>query len=146
VVDVETTGLSASFGDRVCEIGIVLAQGDAILDTYQTLVNPQRPISPGAASVNGLSDADMCQAPIFAEIADQALERIDGSCWSATTPLRPGLFECRAPAWGLGSRPAVIDTLILPAAISISARTARPLVAAYLGIETPQAHRAWAMP
>ncbi len=40
--DVETTGLSAVFGDRICEVGIVRARGDEILDTYQTLVNPQR--------------------------------------------------------------------------------------------------------
>ena len=49
VVDVETTGLSPSYGDRVCEVGIVRAQDDQILDTYQSLVNPQRPISPGAS-------------------------------------------------------------------------------------------------
>ena len=79
VVDVETTGLSAAFGDRICEIGLVRARGDAILDTYQTLVNPQRPISPGARRVNGLSDAELQPAPLFASIADQVLARIDGA-------------------------------------------------------------------
>ncbi len=38
--DVETTGLSALYGDRICEVGLVRAQGDEILATYQTLVNP----------------------------------------------------------------------------------------------------------
>ena len=54
-------------------------RGDAILDTYQTLVNPQRPISPGARRVNGLSDAELQPAPLFASIADQVLARIDGA-------------------------------------------------------------------
>ena len=62
VVDVETTGLSAAFGDRICEVGILRALDDRILDTYQTLVNPQRPISPGASRVNGLRDEDVSAA------------------------------------------------------------------------------------
>ena len=51
--DVETTGLSAAYGDRICEVGLVRAQGDEILDNYQSLVNPGRPFSPGAARSTG---------------------------------------------------------------------------------------------
>ena len=29
--DVETTGLSAFYGDRICEVGLVRVQGDEIL-------------------------------------------------------------------------------------------------------------------
>ena len=144
VVDVETTGLSASFGDRVCEIGIVLAQGDTILDTYQTLVNPQRPISPGAASVNGLSDADVCQAPIFAEIADQALGRIDGRllvCHNA--PFDLGFLEAEFSRLDRRWEPAgVIDTLDLARRYFQFRSNSLPAIAAQLRVETPQAHRA----
>lgn len=146
VVDVETTGLSAAFGDRVCEIGVVLAQGDAILDTYQTLVNPQRPISPGAASVNGLSDADVCQAPAFIEIADQALARIDGKllvCHNASFDL--GFLEAEFSRLGRRFGPTgVIDTLDLARRYFHFPSNSLPFIAAQLRVETPQAHRALA--
>ena len=51
-LDLETTGLSPWFGDRICEVGIVLTEGKRIKSTYQQLVNPERPLSPAAASTN----------------------------------------------------------------------------------------------
>ena len=67
-LDVETTGLSPWFGDRICEIAILCCKGEEILAAFDTLVNPARPISPGAARVNGLTEADLADAPSFAEI------------------------------------------------------------------------------
>ncbi len=75
-LDLETTGLSPWFGDRICEVGIVLTEGRRIKGTYQTLINPGRPLSPGAASVNGLSEADLASAPPFAELANRIEEQI----------------------------------------------------------------------
>jgi DNA polymerase-3 subunit epsilon len=78
VLDVETTGLSPAYGDRVCEIGLVTARGDQVIDTFQSLVNPQRPLSPAAARVNGLSDSMLHDAPVFARLAGTVLDRLDG--------------------------------------------------------------------
>jgi DNA polymerase-3 subunit epsilon len=146
VVDVETTGLSAFYGDRVCEVGIVTARGDAILDTYQTLVNPQRPISPGAARVNGLSDAEVCQAPTFAEIAAQVLARIDGTtlvCHNA--PFDLGFLSAEFAYLGQPWQPdSVIDTLDLARRHFHFPSNSLPAIASYLRLETPQAHRALA--
>ncbi|MCL4528906.1 MAG: exonuclease domain-containing protein [Chloroflexi bacterium] len=75
-LDLETTGLSPWFGDRICEVGIVITEGRRIKGTYQTLVNPERPLSPGAASINGLSEADLESAPSFAELANRIEEQI----------------------------------------------------------------------
>ena len=78
-LDTETTGLSAWFGDRICEIAILRCRGDLILDSFDTLVNPQRPISPGAARVNGLTDAELASAPPFAEIADRVMPLLENA-------------------------------------------------------------------
>src|SRR5512134_59596 len=78
-LDLETTGLSPWFGDRICEVGIVISEGRRIKDQYQQLVNPERPLSPGAASTNGLTDEDLLSAPFFAEIADNVLEWLRGA-------------------------------------------------------------------
>jgi DNA polymerase-3 subunit epsilon len=144
VVDVETTGLSAAYGDRICEVGIVHAQGSEVLDTYQTLVNPQRPISPGASRVNGLRDADVCQAPLFVEIASEVLARVDGVvlvCHNA--PFDLSFLEAELARLELPWRPAgVVDTLDIARRHFRFASNSLPAVAARLRIETPQAHRA----
>jgi DNA polymerase-3 subunit epsilon len=144
VVDVETTGLFPFSGDRVCEVGIVSAQGDIIVDMYQTLVNPQRPISSGAARVNGLSDLDVSQAPTFAEIADQVLARIDGKilvCHNA--PFDLGFLNAEIAYLGRLWQPAgVFDTLDLCRQHFRFRSNSLTAVASQLGIETPQAHRA----
>jgi DNA polymerase-3 subunit epsilon len=70
-LDLETTGLSPWFGDRICEVGIILTEGKRIKNTFQTLVNPERPLSPAAASTNRLTDEELRQAPFFSSIADQ---------------------------------------------------------------------------
>jgi len=72
-LDLETTGLSAWFGDRVCEVGIVISEGKRIKEQYQQLVNPERPLSPGAMSTNGLTDDDLSSAPAFAEVAESVI-------------------------------------------------------------------------
>jgi DNA polymerase III epsilon subunit family exonuclease len=79
VVDVETTGLSSAGGDRVCEIGAVRLRGGAIVDTFGTLVNPQRPVSAGAYAVNRISPAMLQGAPEFTEIVPRLKELIDDS-------------------------------------------------------------------
>jgi len=78
-LDLETTGLSPWFGDRICEVGIVISEGKRIKEQYQQLVNPERPLSPGAASTNGLSNADLASAPVFADIADEVLKWLKGA-------------------------------------------------------------------
>jgi len=72
-LDLETTGLSPWFGDRICEVGIVITEGKRIKEQYQSLVNPEHPISPGAASTNGLTDDDLRSAPVFEEVAPKVL-------------------------------------------------------------------------
>jgi DNA polymerase III subunit epsilon len=142
--DVETTGLSAFFGDRICEVGIVRAQGDEILDTYQTLVNPQRPISPGAARVNGLSDEQVRQAPSFSEIAASLLALLDGAvlvCHNA--PFDLSFLQAELSRLGQPYRPAgVIDTLDIARRYYRFPSNSLSAIASRLGIETPRAHRA----
>lgn len=40
VIDFETTGLSPQQGDRAIEIGVAVFDGDRVIDTYQSLMNP----------------------------------------------------------------------------------------------------------
>lgn len=72
-LDVETTGLSPWFGDRICEIAVVRCEGDRVIQSFDSLLNPERPISPGAARVNGLKDFELKNAPRFIDIAERVM-------------------------------------------------------------------------
>lgn len=75
-LDVETTGLSPWFGDRICEVAILRCDGDQVIDSFNSLLNPERLLSPGAARVNGLKDADLKTAPRFIDVVDRVLALI----------------------------------------------------------------------
>src|SRR3989338_7978764 len=65
--DVETTGLSSQNGDRICEVAILKYKNEKIIDTFQTLINPLRPISEGALAVNGITPRMLKGKPLFRE-------------------------------------------------------------------------------
>ncbi len=142
--DVETTGLNPQFGDRICEVGIVVAQGDQVVDTFASLVDPQRPISPGAAAVNGLSDDLLRGQPTFAEIADEVVGRLNGQivvCHNA--PFDLGFLYSELDRLGRSCRPRqVIDTLQLARQHFHFASNSLGAVASALGILVQDAHRA----
>jgi DNA polymerase-3 subunit epsilon len=70
-LDIETTGLSPWFGDRICQIAIVLTEGKRIKSTLELHLNPEHEISPAAFHINGLDESKLSAAPRFEEITDQ---------------------------------------------------------------------------
>jgi DNA polymerase-3 subunit epsilon len=70
-LDIETTGLSPWFGDRICQIAIVITEGRRIKSTVDLILNPERELSPAASHINGLDESKLSAAPKFAEITDQ---------------------------------------------------------------------------
>ncbi len=70
VVDIETTG-SYALGNGITEIAIVIHDGKKVLNFYETLVNPQRPIPLFIQSLTGITDEMVMNAPVFEEVASQ---------------------------------------------------------------------------
>jgi DNA polymerase-3 subunit epsilon len=73
-IDVETTGLAPSDGHRVCEIALLRFLRGTVVDSLVSLVNPLRPISPGASAVNGITDAMVVRAPTFPDLFPRILD------------------------------------------------------------------------
>jgi DNA polymerase III epsilon subunit family exonuclease len=146
VLDVETTGLSARMGDRICEVAVVLARGGQILDEFQTLVNPQKPISRGASAVNGITDWMVRDAPTFRSVAPALVRALDGTIMVAHNASFDMAFissELRAAGFTPPSNP-VVDTLALARRCYTFHSNKLGDVARSLGIRTQGLHRALA--
>lgn len=63
VVDLETTGGSASAGSMITEIGAVKVRGGEVLGEFQTLVNPHTRIPPFIAVLTGITDSMVADSP-----------------------------------------------------------------------------------
>jgi DNA polymerase III epsilon subunit-like protein len=78
LVDIATTGFSPANGDRIVEIAIALMDADGrIRDEYATIVNPGRDVGP--VFLHGISNIEVRDAPSFADIAGEILDRLDGA-------------------------------------------------------------------
>lgn len=80
VLDTETTGLEASKGHRIIEIGCIeLSERRATGRSFHRYLNPQRLIDEGAMAVHGISNEFLVDKPLFAEIVEELLTFIDGA-------------------------------------------------------------------
>ena len=70
-LDIETTGLSPWFGDRICQIAVIVTEGKRIKRTLDLLLDPERELSPSAVHANGLEGESLKGKPCFAEVADE---------------------------------------------------------------------------
>ena len=68
VVDTETTGGSAQF-NRVIDIAVLRFKGGEIVEKFQTLLNPQRPIPEWITNLTGITDEMVRSAPVFSQVA-----------------------------------------------------------------------------
>lgn len=77
VIDTETTGLYPGLGHRVVEVAAVRFERWQPVGQLTRLVNPGRPIDPGASAVSGITDADLDGQPPFAAVIDDLLALLD---------------------------------------------------------------------
>jgi len=81
VIDVETTGLSPSW-HRVVEVAVVHVDARGRRTTeWTTRVNPEGPV--GATHIHGITEADVADAPRFAEVIPQLNAYLRGRAVSA---------------------------------------------------------------
>lgn len=82
VIDIETTGGRAS-RDRITEVAIVLHDGESILDTFETLINPECYIPYGITQLTGITQEMVAEAPKFYEVARDIVEMTEGAIFVA---------------------------------------------------------------
>ena len=82
IVDIETTG-GLKGGNRITEIGLVKVQYGKVIDTWTSLVNPERHIPGFITSLTGISDSMVYNAPVFVDIVKPLLDKLAGSIFVA---------------------------------------------------------------
>jgi DNA polymerase III epsilon subunit family exonuclease len=146
IFDTETTGLETAIGDRIVEIAGIRFKGKIRLATFETLVNPNRPISLAAQMVNNITPEMLKDAPSIDKVMPEFLDFARGSClcsYNAAFDLEFLNNELKFMGKNLPEDIVVADILkmarrLLPGLESYSLW----FVADNLGIKTKQEHRA----
>lgn len=81
-VDIETTGTNALSG-RIIEIGILKVQDGELIETYETLINPEMRVDPFIEQMTGINYESLTGAPLFGDIKDKLIEILDESIFVA---------------------------------------------------------------
>ena len=74
-VDCETTGLEPD-KNRIIEVAVVIFQGDSIIDSYETLVDPEIEILPESTAIHHITNEMVLNKPKIQEILPQVLKMI----------------------------------------------------------------------
>ena len=146
VFDVETTGLSVTEGDRIIELAALRLRKGVFAERIVSLVNPGRPLAPGAQEINGISE-DMVQgAPTSAEVLPRMIEFSANACLvahNASFDIKFLTYELALHGRKLYDATPVVDTMKM-------ARAFLPYLSSYrlgslansLGVKVGMAHRA----
>ncbi|UCC74534.1 MAG: 3'-5' exonuclease [Gemmatimonadota bacterium] len=83
VVDVESTGGSPRRGDRVTEVAAVRMRNGEIVECFESLVNPERPIPPSVSALTNITEEMVADAPKFRELLDPLKGALRGAVFVA---------------------------------------------------------------
>lgn len=81
-VDIETNGLNHIKG-RVIEVAAIRVEGGQIVDTYQQLINPGASLPQFITNLTGITENDLADKPLFAAVANELHEFLDGAVFVA---------------------------------------------------------------
>ena len=146
LVDFETTGKFPAHGDRVVEFAYQTIKNGQIIASGQSLVNPNRRMSPEASAINGITDQMLINQPTFENAATGLWHAINGNIFvahNAYFDLNCFVQECSQVGWELPNFVAV-DTLKLARNVWKSPNYKLGTLAHRVGHRTSVAHRAMA--
>ncbi len=75
--DLETTGVDTT-RDRIVEISMVKVMPDGERITKTRRINPGMPIPPSSTAIHGITDEDVADCPLFAQVARSLAQFIEG--------------------------------------------------------------------
>jgi DNA polymerase-3 subunit epsilon len=80
MLDTETTGFNPETGDKIIEIGAVeLVKRKLTHNNYHQYVHPERSVPADAIAIHGITDEFLQDKPVFAEIANDFMNFVQGA-------------------------------------------------------------------
>jgi len=111
--DLETTGLSSQH-DAIIEIGAVIMRRDEVIDTFQTFVDPGRPLPGKITDLTGITDEMLRGAPKIGKALPEFLAFCGGRPLCAhNADFDVGFVTAACERLGVEYAPTYADTLIL---------------------------------
>lgn len=143
VFDLETTGIS-HITEKITEIGIIKIKNGEVIDTFETFVNPEKPIPEEVVNVTHITDDMVKNSPTIDKIMPKVLEFMGDSVLVAhNADFDIGYMKYNCEQLGLPFNNTHIDTLRLAKAIFPEfSRYKLGFIADKLGIKVDVAHRA----
>ncbi len=81
-IDVETSGM-ASYNSRVIEVGALRVEDGKVVSKINTLINPEGHVNPYIQKITGIDLSRLGSAPVFADIAKDLYEMLEGALFIA---------------------------------------------------------------
>ena len=78
ILDIETTGGNAAF-HAITDIAIRIHDGNKVIDSFDSLINPNKPIPPFIVNLTGITNDMVKDAPTFEEVAEK-IDQITENC------------------------------------------------------------------
>lgn len=82
IIDIETTGGNQP-GEKITEIAVYVHDGNQIIKSFHTLINPERNIPYNITRITGIDDRMVANAPKFYEVAKQIIELTENTIFVA---------------------------------------------------------------
>ena len=143
VFDLETTGVNYNL-DKIIEIGAVKIVQGRMVETFGTLVNPERKIPPDATKVNNITDDDVKDAPTLKEVMPDFFKFCDGCVLvSYVIGFDFNFIEFHGKALGYAFTNKTDDAFVLAKQKLKGLKNYKlTTVAKHLGVSLENAHRA----
>jgi DNA polymerase-3 subunit epsilon len=146
VFDTETTGLDPNLGDEIISIGAVRIVNGRLLksETFESLVDPLRSISPASIEVHGLTPERLAGQPPIEQVLPRFWRFAEDTVLvghNAAFDMR--FLQLKEAQTGVQFRQPVLDTLLLGAVVSPSEPSqSLEAIAGRLGIDIIGRHTA----
>ena len=143
VFDLETTGFSFRT-EKITEIGIMKIRNGEIIDTFETFVNPEKPIPAKVQEVTHITDDMVKDAPKIEEVLPKVMEFFGDSVLVAhNADFDTGFLRYNCQQLGYKFENTYLDTLALAKNLFPNYKKYKlGVIAENLGIEVLVAHRA----
>lgn len=79
IVDIETAGFAPGEAPGITEIAIVVYEDGKVVDTFETLLNPECRLNPYVIKLTGITEEMVNNAPLFSDVAEQ-IDQITQDC------------------------------------------------------------------